>query len=90
MINNDLIFNLDKIHTTELGIERIKNNLDLDITDIVKWCKNKIKDPNCHISRKGKNWYVNVDNCMMTINSYSYTIITSHKLNEYDRAEFDE
>jgi hypothetical protein len=79
MVNNDLILNIDKIHTTELGIERIKRNLDLDIDDVVKWCKNKIKDKNCHISRKGKNWYVNINNCIITVNVYSYTIITAHK-----------
>ena len=31
-----------KIHTTEMGIERIKRNLDLNTQDIVEWCKNKI------------------------------------------------
>lgn len=79
MINNDLTLNIDKIHITELGIERIRKNLDLDITDVVKWCKNKIKDPNCHISRKGKNWYATISNYVITVNAYSYTIITAHK-----------
>jgi hypothetical protein len=79
MASNDLILNIDKLHTTELGIERIKNNLDLDIDDVVKWCKNKIKDTNSHISRKGKNWYVNINSCIITVNAYSYTIITAHK-----------
>jgi hypothetical protein len=55
IVNNDLILNIDKIHTTELGIERIKKNLDLDSDDVVKWCKHKIKDKNSHISRRGKN-----------------------------------
>jgi hypothetical protein len=79
MINNDLTLNIDKIHITELGIERIRKNFDLDITDVVKWCKNKIKDPNCHISRKGKNWYATISNYVITVNAYSYTIITAHK-----------
>jgi hypothetical protein len=53
--------NLDKLHTTNLGIERIKRNLSLDIDDVVSWCKSKIKSPKALINRKGKNWYVNVD-----------------------------
>jgi hypothetical protein len=80
MMKNELILNIDKIHTTELGIERIRKNLDLDITDVVKWCKNKIKDPNCHIARKGKNWYATIGNYVITVNAHSYTIITAHKV----------
>jgi hypothetical protein len=79
MIKIELIFNIDKIHTTVLGIERIKKNLDLNSTDVVKWCKDKIKDQNCHIFRKGKNWYATISNYVITVNAYSYTIITAHK-----------
>jgi len=77
-MNDDLIRNLDEIHTTELGIERIKKNLSLDTEDIVKWCKEKTKNAD-DIFRKGKNWYVHVDDCIITINAYSFTIITAHK-----------
>jgi hypothetical protein len=79
MMGNDLILNIDRIHTTELGIERIKRNLDLDTDDVVKWCKKRIRDTKSHISRKGKNWYVNINNCIITVNAYSYTIITARK-----------
>jgi hypothetical protein len=79
MIKNDLILNIGKIHTTELGIERIKKNLDLDTDDVVKWCKHKIKDANSHIFRKGKNWYVSTNDCIMTVNANSYTIITVNR-----------
>jgi len=41
--SNDLLKNIDKIHTTELGLIRIKSNLDLNTKDIVNWCKMKIK-----------------------------------------------
>jgi len=75
---NDLISNIDKIHTTELGIERIKRNLGLNTTDVVNWCKNQIIKAN-NINRKGKNWYVYVDNIIITVNAYSFTIITAHK-----------
>ncbi|MTK10566.1 MAG: DUF3781 domain-containing protein [Clostridiaceae bacterium] len=75
-----LILNLDKLHTTDLGIERIKRNLCLDVDDVVNWCRKKIKEPNSSIARKGKNWYVNVADYEITVNAYSYTIITAHKL----------
>jgi hypothetical protein len=79
-IKKDLIGNIDKIHTTELGVLRIKKNLCLDTDDVVNWCKKKIKKINSKITRKGKNWYVNIDDCIMTINAYSFTIITAHKI----------
>ena len=77
--DNELLKNLDKLHTTELGVERIKRNLSLDTDDVVDWCKNKINSANAAITRNGKNWYVNVDNDILTINAYSYTIITAHR-----------
>ncbi len=78
-VDNELLKNLDKLHTTELGIERIKRNLSLDIDDVVGWCKTKINSANVSITRNGKNWYVNVDSCILTVNAYSYTIITAHR-----------
>lgn len=75
-----LLNNIDKIHTTEMGIGRIKRNLKLDTDDVVEYCKNKVLDENCNIYRQGKNWYCEIDNIKITINSYSYTIITAHIL----------
>ena len=81
MNNSDILFsNIDKIHTTTMGIDRIKKNLKLDVANIVEWCKTKIKDKNSSVIRKGKNWYVNIDNYRITVNAYSYTIITAHKV----------
>ena len=78
-ISNELLVNLDKLHTTELGVVRIKKNLSLDTDKVVDWCGSKIKSPNAAITRKGKNWYINADGCIITVNAYSYTIITAHK-----------
>jgi len=75
-----LISNLNKIHTTKLGVERIKRNLELNVNDVVSWCKEKVKVSNSSIIKKGKNWYVEVEDYKITINSYSYTIITAHKV----------
>lgn len=75
---NELLNNLDKLHTTELGVVRIKRNLSLDTDDVVEWCKDKIISENAVITRNGKNWYINVDAYIITVNAYSYTIITAH------------
>lgn len=62
-----------------MGSLRIKKNLFLDTDDTVNWCKDKINSEGAAITRKGKNWYVNADDCVITVNAYSYTIITAHK-----------
>jgi hypothetical protein len=77
---NDLLTNIKKIHTTPLGIMRIKKNLELETVDVVNWCKKKIKNAD-DIIRRGKNWYVHKENTIITINANSYTIITAHKKN---------
>lgn len=75
----DLLKNIDKLHTTELGTKRIKRNLSLDTDHVVEWCRRKIGLSEAHIERRGKNWYICADNCILTVNAYSYTIITAHK-----------
>ena len=76
--DNTIASDIDKIHTTEMGIDRIKRNLKIDTADVVEYCKNKVLDKNCNIYKQGKNWYCEVENIKITINSYSYTIITAH------------
>ena len=76
-----LLSNIDKVHTTEMGIDRIKRNIKLNTNDIVEYCKNKILNKDCNIYKKGKNWYCEIGNIKITINSYSYTIITAHIFN---------
>ncbi len=77
-MDKEFLSNIDKIHTTEIGLNRINKNLELDVSDVVQYCKNKILDENCKIYKQGKNWYCEIDNVKITINSYSYTIITAH------------
>lgn len=76
---DELLEKLDRLHTTELGVVRIKRNLSLDTDDVVAWCKSKIRSDNAVITRNGKNWYVDVDGCIITVNAYSDTIITAHR-----------
>ena len=75
-----LLDNIDKVHITEMGVDRIRRNLQLDNVDVVEYCKNKVLDKNCHIYRQGKNWYCEVENIKITINAHSYTIITAHRI----------
>ena len=79
-MENELLENLDRLHTTELGIIRIKKNLSLNVENVIEWCKEKISLSNAKIIRKGKNWYITIDNCIITVNAYSYTVITAHKV----------
>ena len=73
-----LIQNINKIHTTEMGVGRISRNLDIT-GDVVEYCKNKILKDESVVERKGKNYYIHVDDCIITVNTSSYTIITAHK-----------
>ena len=72
--------NLDKIHTTPMGEGRIRRNLDVEADDVLKFCMEKIKDSNSAVYKKGKNYYVEIDDMSFTINSSSFTIITAHKI----------
>lgn len=78
-MENQLLLNLDKLHTTQMGAERIKRNLQIDVTDVVKYCNGKITEQNAFIERKGKNWYITASGCIITVNAHSYTLITAHK-----------
>ncbi len=79
--SNALLQNLNRLHTTPMGIDRIRRNLSLgqEVTDVVIWCKEKIQLPEAQITRQGKNWYVSIEGAVITVNAYSYTIITAHK-----------
>lgn len=75
---NELIYNVEKLHTTPLGVERINKNLNLNNIDVIEYCKNIVIDNNSKIYKKGKNWYCENNNIIITINSYNYGIITAH------------
>lgn len=80
MQEKDIVLkNMDKIHTTEMGVGRISKNLGIS-GDVVEYCKDKILKEESVVEHKGKNYYVTIDDCIITINASSYTIITAHKL----------
>ena len=74
-----LCCHLARLHTTDLGMARIKKNLSLPEEDVVEWCRKKICEKSAIVTRKGKNWYVEVEGCQITVNAHNYTIITAHK-----------
>ena len=78
MCKKILLENIDKIHTTEMGVGRIQRNLGIDV-EPVSYCISKLRQDNALVTKEGKNYYVNVDGCKITINSSSFTIITAHK-----------
>ncbi len=79
-MKNELLENIEKLHTTPMGVDRIRRNLALgdNVKDVVAWCRQKILDTNADITRQGKNWYVKINGCEITVNAYSFTIITVH------------
>lgn len=48
-----LLANVDKIHTTVMGVDRIRKNLNLRVDDVVLWAKKN--STGCQIVRNGKN-----------------------------------
>ena len=79
-MKNDLIENIKKLHTTPMGVDRIRRNLRLvdAVKDVVEWCRQKILNPDAIITQQGKNWYIKIEGCEFTVNAYSFTIITAH------------
>ena len=78
-MKNLLIENINRLHTTDSGADRIRKNLGLGNIDAVECCRKKILDANSVIEKHGKNWYIHSDGYVITVNASSYTIITAHK-----------
>ena len=72
------MIDINKLHTTALGEERICHNLRLIDINPVDYCRTLILDPSSIITRSGKNFYVTCGAVRITINASSYTIITAH------------
>ena len=75
-----LLDNIGRLHTTEMGQDRIRKNLGLGDADAVAFCKGKILADGCTIYRQGKNWYCEIDGMRITVNAHSYTVITAHRM----------
>ena len=77
----EILENIEKIHTTELGVQRIKKNIcrpaEETEVELISFCKLLIEAPDCNIEKRGKNWYCRKDNIELTVNSYNFCIITA-------------
>lgn len=63
-----------------MGVDRIKRNLLLDDSiDVIEMAKSIVRNKNANIIKTGKNFYVRLEDVVLTINSYSYTIITAKR-----------
>ena len=49
-MENELLENLGRLHTTELGVIRIKKNLCLNVKNVIQWCKEKTRLSNAEIN----------------------------------------
>jgi hypothetical protein len=44
------------------------------------WCREVVRNASDNdVVRRGKNYYVYGENFVLTVNAYSYTVITAHK-----------
>lgn len=77
-MSDELLANLDRLHSTALGIQRIRKNLGLNVADVLSWCRQQIESAD-EIVRSGKNWYAHVGDVRITVNAHSYTVITAHR-----------
>ncbi len=75
---NDILQNIDRIHTTPMGVERLRRNMNIREGDIVEIVKKLLIAEDARIERVGKNWYVESGTYRITVNATSYTIITAH------------
>ena len=79
-MSNNLVSHIDLLHTTKLGEERIIKNLGIT-GEVINYLKKKILDNKANIYKRGKNYYCEIDNIIITINSHNYCVITAHKTN---------
>lgn len=76
-----LIENIDKLHTTSVGITRITKNMGIEKKQVIEYCKELITLKDTKITTNGKNFYCRNKNIIIVINAINYTIINAYKIN---------
>lgn len=74
-----LPFDLNELHTTELGAIRMRKALYLlPSDDPIAWCRDAIEQYGINlILREGKNWYITTDRFELTVNASTLNVITA-------------
>lgn len=75
---NQLFSNLDQIHVTEASMKKIIRNLNLDVVDVLAWCKLQIENPET-ITKTDQNWNIRGKGFVIVIDAITYEIITARK-----------
>lgn len=60
MNQHPLITHIESLHTTPLGVQRIKRNLSICCDDVVAYCKDSILQKHAVIYKQGKTGIVKV------------------------------
>lgn len=79
-MNKTLEININSIHTTQLGLQRISRNISIEVNDVEAWCKNAVKNADIIFSM-GKNNYVYSKGNVITLHKGSNSVITAHRIN---------
>ncbi len=76
-----LLSNLDKINVSQISEQVIRGNLHIDPEDnVIDYCRKKLVSENCSISRLGSSWFCRIDNIVIPVNMFDYSILTAHEL----------
>ncbi|MDE5607826.1 MAG: DUF3781 domain-containing protein [Muribaculaceae bacterium] len=82
-MTDDCKIDIERLHTTALGAERIRRNLGLSPdADPLACCVKLITSPGALTERCGKNIYVTVGQIRITVNASAMSVITAHKTND--------
>ena len=76
--DNELLQNLHRLHTTTLGEQRICRNLKRPEKGdaLLQYLKQQLSTAS--IQKRGKNWYAETGDAVITVNASAYTVITAH------------
>lgn len=76
-----LLAALPRLHTTPLGLTRLRRNLCLsEDTDPVAFCRDLLSREDCTVLHLGKNLYCRAENVLLTIHARIYTLITGRRI----------
>ncbi len=76
----ELLYNHRLIKASPDTCNKIKQNVNIDTDDVTRYCKKLIFDKKARYSKNDGNWYVHIDNYVLTINTSSRIITAVEKI----------